>query len=282
MTTLTVTDFTSERAFVAVLKLHVYATIHESYVKPTESDTALPAGSRIEFGRFTARKTNYLFVPENGNRPHCSAEFYGFTSHKVREKLEDLSEKGEIELIGRGLRDAQTYRWVRPITLPELASFLVFRRVTTEDLSMNLELKRVASHVGLEAFTLRDFVGMYLESHAEEYGQSRWGKRKFEKLRQSYDYDSFLKHRLEKLARNRLLKTNGTEFKINPDLRDELHHFDLFMDSVQYEPSPDLVARAGLGRAIASEALQALLKESGNGHYEHAMKRLRGSAFPPA
>lgn len=272
----TVTDFTGEKAFVAVLKLHVYATIHDSYIKAVGGDTALPPGARIEFGRFTARKTNYLFVPENGNRPRCSAEFYGFTSHKVREKLTAIADKGVVELVGRGLRDAQTYRWTSAITLPELASFMVFRRVTQDDLSMNLEVKRIASRAGVDTFSLRDFVETYLDAHAEEYGASRWGKRKFEKLRNSYDYDNFLKLRLEKLARNRLVMTNGKgEFKLNPDLRDELHHFDLFVDSVQYEPSRELVQRIGLDRALHSQALMELLKRSGNGHYEEAIQGLR-------
>ncbi|MGQ0535793.1 MAG: hypothetical protein ACT4PT_06955 [Methanobacteriota archaeon] len=234
----------TEKAFYSVLKLHVYNSLYDSFLKPLQSDTRIDMsrfanGHRLELGRFTARKTNYLFVPENGNRPRCSAEFYGFTSHKVREKLVELQMQGVVELVGKGLRDAYTYRWRVPFTFAEVLSFLAVRRTTSDDLSMNLELARIHEARGFSPFSLRDFVDLYAEAHRSEYSTSRWGRRKFETLRNSFDYDNFLKLRLGKLVQHRLVLSDGASFTLNPALGEYIHHFGLFVDAVQYTPSED-------------------------------------------
>jgi hypothetical protein len=202
-----VSDFRSgpitvDKAFYAALKLHVYSSIDASLLSTLLGGRAITVTDavKLEIGRFTARRMNHIFVSENGNRPNCSCEFYGFTSHKVREKLMDFHEKGLVELVGKGLRDAFTYRWRAPVKHWEICSYMRFKKLTQADLTMNLEITRIHQNAGVESFTLPEFIAMYQDAHSQEYGNTRWGKRKFESLANSYAYQSFLKMRLDKLV----------------------------------------------------------------------------------
>jgi hypothetical protein len=214
--------FTIDKAFYGALKLHVYGTVHDSFLNTLLGGRAilLNDSMRLEVGRFTARKADNLFVPQNGSRPNQSAEFFGFTSHKVREKLLAFHEAGIVELIGKGLRDAYTYKWKLPVKHWEVCSFMRFRGFTTDDPSMNLETYRIYLDRGFRPFTFRDFHAMYALAHESEYGATRWGKRKFEKLVESFEYDRFLKQRLEKLVSYKVVVADGERYSLNPERRD--------------------------------------------------------------
>ncbi|MHB8604155.1 MAG: hypothetical protein ACYDCK_02775 [Thermoplasmatota archaeon] len=234
--------FTTDKAFYGALKLHVYGTVHDSFVTTLLGgrSVVLNEEMKLEVGRFTARKADNLFVPQNGNRPKQSAEFYGFTSHKVREKLVQFHEAGIVELIGKGLRDAYTYKWKVPVKHWEICSFMRFRDKTADDPSLNLELYRLYLNRAFRAFSFRDFQALYVESLGEEFGQTRWGKRKFDEIAKSFTYEQFLKTRLDKLVSLKLVLADGADYRISDELRDALHHLDLFLHAVPYHPSRDM------------------------------------------
>jgi hypothetical protein len=230
-----------DRSFYAVLKLHVFATVHEVFLRSFSGRNGhAVSDAKPTLGRFTARKADHLFVPRNGNALSCSADFLGFTSHKVREKLTQLEEDGVVHLEGRGLRDAYTYRWVAPLRLHELSSFMVLWKATQDDLSLNIELARIYDAAGQGTFGFQAFVKAYAEAHGDEYGGSRWGTRRFERLRNSSDYERFLKARLQKLLQRGLVSLVASEpatFTLTAKARDLVHHFNLFVDGVPYHPS---------------------------------------------
>ncbi len=233
----------TDKAFYAALKLHVYSTIHDSLLTTLMGGRAiqLTEAVRLDVGRFTARKTNKLFVPDNGSRPSSSAEFYGFTSHKVREKLMQAAEEGFVELVGKGLRDAFTYKWRTPVKHWEVCSFMKFRKRTDGDLSMNLEMNRIYHGLGFESFKSSEFLKLYEKAHAAEYGNTRWGQRKFDQLKGSFAYQQFHKARLERLVDHKLvLKHEKDNFQLNPDVTDDVNHFDLFIHEVAFHPSRDM------------------------------------------
>ena len=236
---LPVDDFTTDKAFFAALKLHVYGTVHDSFLTTLVRGRSLVLDQevKLEVGRFTSRKANHLFVSENGHRAGCSAEFYGFTSHKVREKLAQLHELGVVELLGKGLRDAYTYRWKLPVKHWEVCSFMRFRRLTEDDLSMNLELYRIFQARGTAAFTARDLIETYSATHGAEYNSTRWGARKWEKIASSFGYGEFIKDRLELLAKHELLVQKGESYQLAPAVLDAVNHFDLFLNAVPYRAS---------------------------------------------
>jgi len=149
-------------------------------------------------------------------------------------------------LEGRGLRDAYTYRWTAPLSLPELCSFMVLWRHTRDDLSVNIELARVYDVAAGGVFTFADFAQAYAQAHGEEYNASRWGARKYESLRSSSEYERFLKARLEKLVKQGLVLTDGRAYKLADKARDLVHHFHLFVDAVPYHPSRALCAACPL------------------------------------
>lgn len=217
----------------------MYGTLHDGFFKTLLDGRSilLDQELRLEVGRFTARKASNLFVSENGHRTSASAEFYGFTSHKVREKLQQFHETGLVELLGKGLRDAYTYRWKPVVKHWEVCSFMKFRRHTEADLSMNLELYRVFHDRGMQPFTGREFIELYGKTHGAEYGSTRWGKRKWEKIEQSFAYTEFIRGRLDKLVQNGLFLAKEDEYVINPDMRDAVNHFDLFLNGVPFRPS---------------------------------------------
>lgn len=236
---LPVDEFNTDKAFYAALKLHVYGTVHDSFLTTLVGGRSLLLDQevRLEVGRFTARKANHLFVSENGHRASTSAEFYGFTSHKVREKLTAFHELGVVELLGKGLRDAYTYRWKVPVKHWEVCSFMRFRKLTAEDLSMNLELYRVFLDKGTSVFSSRDFVDLYSRVHGAEYGSTRWGQRKWEKIASSFAYTEFIRGRLARLAERGLVESKGDEFHLAADAVDAVNHFDLFVNAVPFRPS---------------------------------------------
>ncbi|HEV8359281.1 MAG TPA: hypothetical protein VGR28_02380, partial [Candidatus Thermoplasmatota archaeon] len=175
-----------DRSFYAVLKLHVFQNAHEVFLRSFSGRNGHAVqDAKPTMGRFTARKADFLFVPRNGNALKCSADFFGFTSHKVREKLQQLEAAGVVVLEGRGLRDAYTYRWVAPLRLHELCSFMVLSRATRDDLSVNIELARIYDAAGAGTFAFADFVRGYQQAHGEEYNASRWGARRYERIRSS-------------------------------------------------------------------------------------------------
>jgi len=228
-----------ERSFYAMLKLHVFATVHDVFL---QSFTHGKNGHALQdakptLGRFTARKADHLFVPRNGNALRCSADFFGFTPHKVREKLALLEEMGVVVLEGRGLRDAYTYLWTQPVQLHELCSFMVLYKATSDDLSLNIELGRVFEAVGRERFGAQEFVQAYASAHLEEYGGTRWGSRRFERLRGSSEYHVFLRARLRKLVQRGLVAEEGDGFRLTPKALELIHHFQLFVDAVPYQAS---------------------------------------------
>jgi hypothetical protein len=257
-----------DRAFYAALKLHVYGTLDESLLTTLLQGKPVTIGEpvRLEFGRFTARKAANLFVGENGNRPKTSAEFYGFTSHKVREKLAQFSEMGVLEFVGQGLRDAFTYKWSRPIKHWDICSFLRVKRATGDDLSLNLELSRVYHGLGFEPFTFNDFVGLYEDAHSAEFGGSRWGRRKYEALRNSFGYQSFLRLRLDRLIERKLVDApEKDQFTLNRAVSDVMNHFDLFVNDVAYHPSREMCAACkldGLCRAGSTQLLVVAMNRS--------------------
>lgn len=227
-----------DHSFYAVLKLHVFSTVHDVFLRSFSGRNGHAVqDAKPTLGRFTARKADFLFVPRNGNALSCSADFFGFTSHKVREKLVQLEEAGTVTLEGRGLRDAYTYRWTAPLQLHELCSFMVLWRHTKGDLSVNIELARIYDAAGDGPFEFGDFVRAYALAHGEEYNGSRWGARKFEKLRQSSDYEKFLKARLLKLEQQGLVEPVQQGYQLAPKARELVHHFNLFVDGVPYHPS---------------------------------------------
>ena len=236
---LPVDEFTTDKAFYAALKLHVYATVHDGFFATLLGGRSLMLDQelKLEVGRFTARKANHLFVAENGHRATASAEFYGFTSHKVREKLTQFHELGVVDLLGKGLRDAYTYRWKLPVKHWEVCSFMKFRRHTAQDLSMNLELYRVFLDKGMKPFAAKDFVDIYSGAHGAEYGSTRWGQRKWEKIASSFAYTEFIRGRLDRLTQNGLIVAKADEYRINPDVADAVNHFDLFLNAVPFRPS---------------------------------------------
>lgn len=236
---LPVDEFNTDKAFYAALKLHVYGTVHDSFLTTLVGGRSLLLDQevRLEVGRFTARKANHLFVSENGHRASTSAEFYGFTSHKVREKLTAFHELGVVELLGKGLRDAYTYRWKVPVKHWEVCSFMRFRKATAEDLSMNLELYRVFLEKGTSVFTSRDFVDLYSRVHGAEYGSTRWGQRKWEKIASTFAYTEFIRGRLARLVERGLVSSKGDEYHLAPESVDAVNHFDLFVNAVPFRPS---------------------------------------------
>jgi hypothetical protein len=243
----TVARSSIDRSFYAVLKLHVFATVHDVFLRSFSGRNGHAVqDAKPTLGRFTARKADFLFVPRNGNALNCSADFFGFTSHKVREKLTGLEHEGKVVLEGRGLRDAYTYRWTEPLRLHELCSFMVLWRHTRGDLSVNIELARVYDAAAGNLFTFTDFARAYAQAHGEEYNGSRWGARKYESLRSSSEYERFLKARLRKLVDQGLVLTDGRAYRLAEKARDLVHHFHLFVDGVPYHPSRALCAACPL------------------------------------
>jgi hypothetical protein len=189
----------------------------------------------------------------------ASAEFYGFTSHKVREKLASLHDLGVVELLGKGLRDAYTYRWKVPVKHWEVCSFMRFRRHTADDLSLNLELYRIFLWKAMGSFTAREFTEMYGGVHGDEYGGSRWGQRKWEKLAGSYGYGEYLKGRLHRLVEKGLLVAKADEHRISPDLADAVNHFDLFLNAVPFRPSRAMCDACPLDALCQAGSTQKLI-----------------------
>jgi hypothetical protein len=290
-----------DRSFYAVLKLHVFATVHDVFLRSFSGRNGHAVqDAKPTLGRFTARKADHLFVPRNGNALSCSADFYGFTSHKVREKLQQLEEEGVVTLEGRGLRDAYTYRWTAPLRLHELSSFMVLWKQTKDDLSVNIELARIFDASGAGPFAFPAFVQAYHEAHGEEYNGSRWGARKFERLRASTDYERFLKARLQRLVQRGLVVEDGPHYRLTAVARDLVHHFHLFTDGVPYHPSkamcqacplvqncrvnnlvePMLAALSGHLVALAAEG-PGVARNGANGANGHAHGQANGHAGTP-
>lgn len=248
-------EFSTDKAFFAALKLHVYGTVHDSFLTTLirGKSLVLDQALKLEVGRFTSRKANHLFVAESGNRAGCSAEFYGFTSHKVREKLSQLHELGVVELLGKGLRDAYTYRWKLPVKHWEVCSFMRFRKVTSMDLSLNLEMFRIFQWRGPAPFTGRELLDHYAQTHGAEYNATRWGARKWEKIAQSYGYGEFVRARLDALTQAGLVAQKDDAYQLSPHVLDAINHFDLFLNAVPYRASRamceacplDLLCQAG-------------------------------------
>jgi hypothetical protein len=246
MAQLSLVQFSTDDAFYGALKAHVYGTVYDTVLEALRSGNTTPLrmaqngseGLSVKIGRFTARKANNLFVPDGGPA-NASAEFFGFTSHKVREKLSDLAEDETIEKVGRGLRDAKEYNWNETIEKYQLCSYLAFRKATGSDTSLGLEVYRILQTFGDDVFEANDFIEAYQAVHEEEYSQSRWGKRKFQEIAESYEYKSYLKDRLKALAEQDLVdvrRDKGT-FQLNEDGHDAAHHFGLFIDEVPYKAS---------------------------------------------
>ena len=275
MARLTLVPFTTDSAFYGALKVHVFATVYDTVLQGVRSGNTAPLtanaeGLRVRIGRFTARKANNLFVP-SGTRATSSAEFFGFTSHKVREKLAELAEAGTVDLVGRGLRDAQTYHWNEPIERYQLCSYLRVREAVGKDPSLALETYRVLLTFGDEPFAGRDFVDAYRVVHEEEYSQSRWGKRKFEQIGESFQYQTFLKERLKAMSKAKLVTFNKrTElFSLSPVAADAAHHFGLFLESVPYKASWEMCATCPARRQcwdlqVTDLVLDAIRGNNGN------------------
>ncbi|HWG91903.1 MAG TPA: hypothetical protein VNZ52_13720 [Candidatus Thermoplasmatota archaeon] len=257
---------TVDKAFYAALKLNVYASVDDTLIATLLSGApvVLNDAVKIEVGRFTARKANNLFVPDGSAKSKCSAEFYGFTSHKVREKLKAFSEMGLVDFVGQTLRDAYTYKWRLPVKHWEICSFMRFRKITGTDLSMNLELNRIHRTHGLDPFAFTDFIELYADAHGAEYGNTRWGKRKFEKIKESYAYQSFLKMRLEQLVEEGLVLKEGDKYRLDPKVEDAVHHFDLFVNGVAYHPSLAMCQSCKCDRLCRAGATQMLIKGLNN------------------
>lgn len=258
---LPVDEFTTDKAFFAALKLHVYSSVHDGFFSTLLSGRSILLNQdlKLEVGRFTARRANHLFVAENGHRAHASAEFYGFTSHKVREKLAQFNDLGVVELLGKGLRDAYTYRWKLPMKHWEVCSFMKFRRHTEADLSMNLELYRVFHDRGMQPFTAHEFVEIYSKTHGAEYGNTRWGQRKWEKIASSFGYTEFIRGRLGKLTQAGLVLAKEDQYRINPDFADVVNHFDLFLNGVPFRPSRSMCEVCPLDALCQAGSTQKLI-----------------------
>lgn len=243
------------------MKLHVYGTVHDSFLTTLLGGRSimLDQALKLEVGRFTSRKANHLFVAENGNRASASAEFYGFTSHKVREKLAQFHELGVVELLGKGLRDAYTYRWKVPVKHWEVCSFMRFREQTSGDLSMNLEIYRIFLEKGMGPWSARDFVDIYSRTHGAEYGTTRWGQRKWEKIAQSFGYAEFIRGRLSRLVDEGLVVAKGDEHIIAPRMADAVHHFDLFLNAVPFRPSRSMCEICPLDALCQAGSTQKLI-----------------------
>ncbi|MBI4394294.1 MAG: hypothetical protein HY556_10965 [Euryarchaeota archaeon] len=276
--------FDVDKAFYSVLKLHVYSTVYEAFLKAFGNGN-IAAGSpishineaRLTFGRFTARKTNFLFVPENGHRPQFSAEFYGFTSHKVREKLAHFNKESIVDLIGRGLRDAYTYQWSVPLQKSDICSFVRLKKRYGEDMSMVLETARIHERFEFDEFDFKGFITLYQDAHLKEYAASRWGVKKFQELRNSYDYEHFLKVRLQRLVSHGVIEQKGEKYRLSPTVDDAVNHFDLFTAGVAYRPSREMCVACPMKRVCYSkgpepEGLEPYIQilnnslASGNGH----------------
>ena len=258
---LPVDEFNTDKAFYAALKLHVYGTVHDSFLTTLIGGRSLLLDQelKLEVGRFTARKANHLFVSENGHRASTSAEFYGFTSHKVREKLTAFHELGVVELLGKGLRDAYTYRWKVPVKHWEVCSFMRFRRATADDLSMNLEMYRIFLDKGMGMFSQRDFVDLYSRAHGAEYGSTRWGQRKWEKIAASFAYTEFIRGRLQRLVDRGLVVGKGDELQLAPEMADAVNHFDLFVNAVPFRPSRSMCDVCVLDKLCQAGSTQKLI-----------------------
>jgi len=246
MAQLSLVPFSTDDAFYGALKAHVYGTVYDTVLEALRSGNTQPLrmaqngseGLSVKIGRFTARKANNLFVPDGGPA-NASAEFFGFTSHKVREKLSELADTDTIEKVGRGLRDAKEYNWNETIEKYQLCSYLAFRKATGSDTSLALEAYRILQTFGEDAFEANDFIEVYQHVHEEEYSQSRWGKRKFKEIAESYDYKTYIKDRLKALAERDLVRVDRQEgtFELTREGEDVAHHFGLFIDEVPYKAS---------------------------------------------
>ncbi|MFA5860822.1 MAG: hypothetical protein WDA16_03915 [Candidatus Thermoplasmatota archaeon] len=258
---LPVDEFTTDKAFYAALKLHVYASVHDGFFTTLLNGRSvlLDQELKLEVGRFTARKANHLFVSENGHRASTSSEFYGFTSHKVREKLTHFHSMGVVELLGKGLRDAYTYRWRLPVKHWEVCSFEKFRRRTSEDLSMNLEIYRIFIEKGMDQFAPRDFIDIYTRAHGAEYNTTRWGARKWETIGKSFQYTEFIRGRLQRLLDKGLLLGKGDELRVNPDMSEAVNHFDLFLNAVPFRPSRAMCDACPLDSLCQAGSTQRLI-----------------------
>ncbi len=248
MARLQLVPFSTDDAFYGALKVHVYGTVYDTVLQALSSGNTRPLviaqngqGLNVKIGRFTARKANHLIVPDNA-QADSSAEFFGFTSHKVREKLSELADTDTIDKIGRGLRDAKEYGWNETIEKHQLCSYLRFRRATDPDTSLIFETYRILINFGQDTFKAKDFIETYRSTHEEEYSQSRWGERKFGEISDSYQYQTFLKDRLKKLTTNDLLSMNSEKktFTLTEKAADAAHHFGLFLEKVPYTASWDM------------------------------------------
>lgn len=261
VTSLLVDEFTTDKAFYAALKLHVHATVHDGLLGPLMAGRSVLVDQtvRLEVGRFTARKASHLFVTDGRPARVGSAEFHGFTSHKVREKLAHFHDQGVVELLGKGLREAFTYRWKEPIRHWEVCSFMRFRARTADDLTQNLELYRVFLEKGAAPFTPKQFVDMYARVHGAEFRASRWGQRKWERIASSFAYGEAIRARLDRLVERGLVLAEGDQHRLDPALRDAMTHFDLFVNGPAYAASRAMCDACPLDASCRAGGTQRLL-----------------------
>lgn len=257
-----VDEMTVDKAFHSALKLHVYNTVHGTLLENLlrGESVVMDEAVQLSVGRFTARKTNHLFVPKDGSRSRCSAEFYGFTSHKVREKLSDLEEEGVLDLMGKGLRDAFQYRWSKPLKHWEICSFMRFKRYAEDDLTLHFELGRAFHEFATSTFTFPEFFDVYKAVHEAEYATTRWGKRKWKKLKDKHDYLRFVKDRLEALVDHELVQKSGKKYAVRPRAKDAVHHFDLFVNGTAFHPSRSMCDACPMDELCQAGSTQKLVR----------------------
>jgi hypothetical protein len=266
-----VDEMSVDKAFYTALKLHVYSTLHGSLLRELLKGETVEVTDdvKLQVGRFTARKTSNLFVPgDNGAKPGSSSEFYGFTSHKVREKLKDLDEEEVLEYEGKGLRDAHIYRWDQPLKHWEICSFMRFRRYAPDDLTLLFELSRAFHEFGTSAFTFNEFFEVYKGIHEDEFATTRWGRRKWKKLKDKPEYLRLVKGRIEDLVDADLVTAAGEKFAVQADARDAVHHFDLFVNGTPFHPSLDMCQACPLEELCEAGSTQELVRSFNDGHIE--------------
>lgn len=267
-----VDEMSVDKAFYTALKLHVYSTLHGNLLQELLRGETVQMSDdvKLQVGRFTARKTSNLFVPgDNGaGKPGSSSEFYGFTSHKVREKLKTLDEDEVLDYQGKGLRDAHIYGWDEPLKHWEICSFMRFRRYVRSDLTLMFELARAFHEFGTSAFTLNELFELYRSVHEDEYATTRWGRRKWKKLKDKPEYLRLVKDRLESLVDEDLVTQSGDKFAVKSDARDAVHHFDLFANGTPFHPSLEMCQACPLEQLCEAGSTQELVQSFNDGHIE--------------
>jgi len=219
-----------------VLKLHLYGEWARLGAGNDHGGQLPPS-----FGRFTSRKVRRLLVSESANPEAMTdqvSEFFGVTSHRVADLLEELSREGVLEFEGTGLRGVRVYRWRGALSRGTLATFLRTRSAFAGKLAFGLDLHHIQRAFGAGPFTLSDFVDLHLALRRER-SATRYGILQHASLARSSRFAHFLRSRLAGLHALGFLVEDAGRHRVSDRGLEALLLLDLFGRGMEWRPRSD-------------------------------------------